>query len=213
MPSDYLKSRGTYMFGKNTVYPFMAEVSDAYSWTWRHCDGGKLAIAETVTQLLMADYEPEQCCKEYFGSWKFPQNPDDEEEIYHCAEINRIKLDNWCNSEKQNHMPASILSFVIQAIEIHSGKHFTAHMAERMFPTVRGNASGLDVFGHTRELIEVSAPAFSKLLAIAPNGLGDDSADDLIHARHLVNEFMQKLERMSDELDGELAGRNKKGDA
>jgi len=185
-------------------YSYSRIIHDYYVRNWKDETGSsKLSIARRAVLAYHADTEILANIDPVF---KIPEDPRDYDE---AAQKWAHQIDKFFSASETVKLPYSFGDYLVLALDDRYRKQCQADLDRKRRALVadRPPADG-NILDALQSTIKETSEAISHLVALAPNGLGDDSDRALLLGRQELLEAITAMQSGLSQIDHELSRRN-----
>ena len=185
-------------------YSYSRIVHDYYLKNWKDDRGSsKNTIAKRAITTYLADTDTK---KNIDVQFKAATDSDDVNEL---AKSWAHQIDKFFSPFETVKLPYSFGDYLVMALDEEYRKPCMVELDRKRKAIIQEvPPQNGDILVSTQNAIKETSEAISQLVALAPNGLGDDSDQALLRARQETLEATQALQELVAQLDQELVSRN-----
>ncbi len=185
-------------------YSYSRIIHDFYVRNWKDEKGSsKTSIAKRAVLAYIHDSNVQKNIDPIF---KVPEDPSDIED---AAKTWAHQIDKFFSPYETVKLPYSFGDYLVMALDEEYRKQCLVEL-DRKRKSIISDVSPEDgdIIASVQQTIKETSEAIQHLVALAPNGLSDDSEQDLMRARQEVLEAIRAMQHGLAQLDNELAQRD-----
>tara|TARA_B100000315_G_scaffold259906_3_gene318002 strand:- start:4023 stop:4676 length:654 start_codon:yes stop_codon:yes gene_type:complete len=185
-------------------YSYSRIIHDYYVRNWKDDRGSsKTAIAGRAVSAYLEDTDIQKNVDAVFRS------PTDSSDLEECSKAWAHQIDKFFSPYETVKLPYSFGDYLVMALDEEYRKSCLVALDLKRKSIIRQVAPHQgDILASVQMAIKETSEAIAHLVALAPNGLQDDSDQDLLRARQETMEAISSLQDGLSQLDYELSNRN-----